>query len=647
MKSQKKVQLVQQGVWHMPIESMPLSSGYLKAVAMADDVIRHEMDIQIASFPGGQTARSMVRRLFGHEVPDILAFSVFGWNFQTFSALSETFAQLNPQGWVIWGGTHAANQAERIFRLVPQVDVIVNGEGEYIFRDLLHANLAGLTYHDLSMITGISFKDPSGAITTTADRGRIQNLDMIPSPFLSGAIEMLDQQGEFRYDVALMETNRGCPYKCAFCYWGGAIGQKIRAFSPERLREELAYFGHHKVPSVVLCDANFGMLPQDELFLEALIMTREKYGFPRNFESSWAKNKSKSFFNIVRRMKETGFRSSFSLALQTLDDHVLDGMNRRNMKVNQWESLVQWLDQEGLKCYAELIWGAPGETFDSFIEGYDRLSQYVSQIAVYPLLLLPNTDYMEKRANYGFVGLRGDKDDFEYVLCHDTMSMEENKRMIKFLFWARVVAENLIFRYIWTPLYRLAGMTQSQVLFSLDAWFAKQTDSISAALKAHQREMVENIDLSLVSDGVLFFYKENLINEKLVAWWHEAVLPLIPEEMKRFFQELLRYELITRPIYQSPSSNDQRQNLEIVEFDGESYYIQRDVTLDYDIPSLVNQIKKQEVCNFDTAPFSTNIYHKTNWCNYVANHEFVALFTGKTERQLLEEKAKRNQELTP
>ena len=36
------------------------------------------------------------------------------------------------------------------------------------------------------------------------------------------------------------------------------------------------------------------------------------------------------------------------------------------------EDLVRWLDREGLDCYAELIWGAPGETVDSFMSGYDR-----------------------------------------------------------------------------------------------------------------------------------------------------------------------------------------------------------------------------------------------------------------------------------
>ena len=50
-------------------------------------------------------------------------------------------------------------------------------------------------------------------------------------PFLTGAIPMVDAAGNFLYDVGMLETNRGCPYSCSFCYWGGATGQKVRSFS--------------------------------------------------------------------------------------------------------------------------------------------------------------------------------------------------------------------------------------------------------------------------------------------------------------------------------------------------------------------------------------------------------------------------------
>ena len=386
-----RVSLVQQGVWDTPMESMPLAAGYLKATAMADRRISTSSDINIFNYRGGLTVSAMANDLFHHEIPDVLAFSVLGWNVRAFGVLAETFKQLNPDGVVLFGGTHVANQAERTFAMFPEVDVIVNGEGEFVFVDLVHAYMDGLSMRQLEHIQGISFKDDTGKVTTTPARARLEDLDVIPSPILTGAIPLLDDNGTFRYDVALMETNRGCPYKCSFCYWGGAVGQRVRAFSRLRLREELEFLAQHKVHTIVLCDSNFGMLPIDAEFVEDLLAIREHYGYPRALETSWAKNKSKVFYEIVKKMKSAGLRSSFTLALQTLSDDALRRMNRKNMKVNDWHDLVEWLEGEGLDCYAEIIWGSPGETVESFLAGYDRLAEHVSRIAMYPLLLLPNT----------------------------------------------------------------------------------------------------------------------------------------------------------------------------------------------------------------------------------------------------------------
>ena len=137
------VYLVQQGIWEMPLESMPLAAGYLKAIALEDPRIRDAVDIQILNYRGGVSLTTMANDLFARGKPDILACSVLGWNHRTFGSLAETFKQFRPDGWVLFGGTHVANQGERTFRTFPEVDVVVNGEGELVFRDLLLRYLDG------------------------------------------------------------------------------------------------------------------------------------------------------------------------------------------------------------------------------------------------------------------------------------------------------------------------------------------------------------------------------------------------------------------------------------------------------------------------------------------------------------------------
>jgi hypothetical protein len=466
--------------------------------------------------------------------------------------------------------------------MFPDVDLVANGEGETIFPPLLRAYLDGQAVADLLDIPGISFR-VGNDVHTTPEAPRIQDLDTIPSPFLTGAIPLTDGNGDFRYDVALMETNRGCPYKCAFCYWGGAVGQKVRAFSRERLRAELEIFGYHKVHTVVLCDANFGMLQGDLEFVEDVIRTREKFGFPRAVEGSWAKNKSKVFYDIVRLMKQEGMKSSFTLALQTLNDSALTQMHRKNMKLNAWEDLVGWLREEGLDCYAELIWGAPGETGETFLEGYDKLANYMTRIAVYPLLLLPNTEYTDGRERFGFHTVRGEKDDFEYVLANNTMTVEQNLEMKKFILWARSLAEHLVFRHIWAPLRELAGLTQSAVINDMIRWF--ETSPIPAATRLAEVAGRVRSRPSAVPEFLREVYSEPELDKLFASWWAENIEPRLPADTARFISEVFRYDCLTRPIFDAPGQeHSSAGKLPVTEIAQELFYLRENLRFEYDVP---------------------------------------------------------------
>lgn len=637
--TKKQIWLVQQGVWVMALESMPLASGYLKATAMEDERIRRETDIEIRNFDGGANLTELAQRLLcDGRIPDILAFSVLGWNYRTFGELATTFKQINPDGWVVFGGTHVAKQAERAFRMFPAIDVVVNGEGELTFRDIVRHYLDGGSARELHKVEGVSFIDDHGDLVTTPDRPRIEDLDIIPSPFLTGAINLRDENGRFPYDVALLETNRGCPYKCAFCYWGGAVGQRVRAFSRERLRRELEIFAQHKVHTIVLCDANFGMLPIDYEFVEDMIRVRDTYGFPKALETSWAKNKSKMFYKIVRMMKDAGLHSSFTLALQTLNDDALTLMQRRNMKVNAWEELAEWLNQEGMECYAELIWGAPGETVESFMEGYDKLAQYATRVAAYPLLLLPNTEYSENKEKFGLVTVRGNKDDFEYVLSHNTMSPQDNQLMHRFLFWSRLTAENPVLRNIWTALRLLGGVSQSKAILSMVEWFSSTEEPSARPLQELLARSFTDPDA--LGPATEFVYGHIDAKRLFELWWTAEMRPRLPADVLPVLDEVFRYDLLTLPAYASsgekPTEEFAHPYLPVVEIDGEDFYVREGVRLSIDVPALVRALKRGESYDHALGTFTTSMYYKVGAEGFVGstNHEEILYYMGRLEREV-------------
>ncbi|MFC3994768.1 KedN5 family methylcobalamin-dependent radical SAM C-methyltransferase [Nocardiopsis sediminis] len=573
------VTLVQQGVWHMSKESMPLASGYMAAAVQANERLNRDCRVSIENFPGDATPWEMAVRLLESGAPDVVGFSVLGWNVRQFSAVAEAVKRANPRAVVVFGGNHVANQAERVFRTCPQVDIVVNGEGEFTIQEIIGAVLDGTGFE---AIAGISLPRPGGAVATTPQRARIDDLDSIPSPILTGVLPLLDDGGRFRYDVALMETNRGCPYHCSFCYWGGAVGQRVRCFSRERLRAELVELAKARAETVVLCDANFGMLPQDMAFVETLIEVRERYGYPLALETSWAKNKNALFFRIVRLMRDAGLQSSFTLALQTLDDEALDGMNRRNMKINRWKELAEWLADEGVDAYAELIWGAPGETPESFLAGYDELSRYVSRIAAYPLLLLPNTDYTERRDLYGFVTVRGERDDFEYVLAHKGMSLADNLRMQRFLFWARLLGENLVLRNLFPVVREVCGMRQSEAILSL-AGFAEVQDLPGARLLTQSAENC-TADPDSLAPALEYCFTSAEFDRTVLRWCEEALAGRVPGPWREAVAEVARFDLETRPLPEPAGRGFTDARLR--DIDGVAHWVvHRDYR--YDVPGLV------------------------------------------------------------
>ncbi|HEY1750206.1 MAG TPA: KedN5 family methylcobalamin-dependent radical SAM C-methyltransferase [Caulobacteraceae bacterium] len=617
-----RVQIVQQGAWDTARESLPLAAGYLAATIQGRAGLSRDVAVEIVSFRGGTDVAAMARRLFV-EPPDVLAFSVQGWNFRHFVELADTFKQVRSDGLVIFGGTHVANQAERVFRLCPAVDMVANGEGEHTLAEILQHVLAGRR-DALGGLAGVSVRLSNDEFFTSAAAPRIQDLDAIPSPFLTGAIPLATPQGDFRYDVALMETNRGCPYSCAMCFWGGAIGQKVRKFSRERLREELELFGRSKASNLVLCDANFGVFEEDLLFVEDLIRTREKFGFPQTLDTSWAKNKSARFYELVRLMKQHRLSGSFTLALQSLDSGALELMRRQNMKINAWEDLAAWLREEGVDCYGELIWGAPGETADSFLAGYNKLARVTPRIAVYPLQVLPNTEYASSRKTHGLTTIRQTVDDFEYVLEHDKMSLSDNVRIQDFMFWARTLGEHMLLRYTWSALRRFCGLEQGDVVRRFTDWIADSSHPAAARLRDRPGLFVT---AEVVSWQLRRIYDDPAFASLMSAWWTQDIVSRIPLQSRQLATLLFEFDQICRPMWDPERETG---DLRIDAREGLTYLVKRAEVID--APAVAAALDAGAEPGQDALQIrEVDIRYRAGFREFVDSHEIAAHFFGKPD----------------
>jgi radical SAM superfamily enzyme YgiQ (UPF0313 family) len=128
---------------------------------------------------------------------------------------------------IVWGGIHPSLLPEQTLAH-PLVDIVVAGEGEETFPELVGALEAGA---DLSKVAGIWYKD-GGALSRTAERD-FTDLDRLP-PLTYHLLKVaLYSRRLFGADHFSFNSSRGCAYRCKFCWDPAMHKRRFRAMRPE------------------------------------------------------------------------------------------------------------------------------------------------------------------------------------------------------------------------------------------------------------------------------------------------------------------------------------------------------------------------------------------------------------------------------
>lgn len=152
--------------------------------------------------------------------------------------------KIHPESICVAGGPHFGNCIDDSLNTVPEIDMIVRGEGDYTLLNLLRAleDNGGV-----SGIKGISYRK-NGRITHNPDSEIIANLDDLPvyDDFKYENYRETLFVVEEKVPAISMLTSRGCPYRCIFCSVGHS-GYRYR--SPEKVADEIEFW-LNKFPGV-------------------------------------------------------------------------------------------------------------------------------------------------------------------------------------------------------------------------------------------------------------------------------------------------------------------------------------------------------------------------------------------------------------
>ena len=366
--------------------------GYLHAaVAAAPDVApRVQVHKHIApSTATGEAA--LVAAVLPDDVDAVflVAFTVYFWNRPQTMAVASRIKAARPNAVIVVGGNDVTNQQAAVFAEAPAVDVLVHGEGELRFVEVVRNVVLGRD--PIEGVSGLSAVR-AGVVVTTPAAERITELDSIPSPLLEPVYDDADLAGT---RMIIYETNRGCPYSCAFCFWGGATNAKVRQFSLERVAAELDRIVRTAAPNAHLfvADANFGILGRDLDIVRIFVDLCAKYDKRITFMTNWAKNSNSKVVEIAEILHTRGMLPAVTLSAQSFDTRTLELAHRGNIKSDRYDTLLTEFRDRGIPTYTDLIWGLPGETLSSHLSGVERVLQAGGCPVVWPLLLLNNTEY--------------------------------------------------------------------------------------------------------------------------------------------------------------------------------------------------------------------------------------------------------------
>jgi putative methyltransferase len=538
---------------------LPLVSGLLRSYAETYPLLKEHY--RFMPFIYAMERPAAIFRQYT-EPPAIACFSSVMWNEQLNYHIARHVKEQWPECLVVFGGPnvpmppqHSIDEWMRRYRFV---DVAVRGEGEEAFADILTRYLSD-GYEGLIGIPGVAVRDISNSEVTHfngAERPFKREMDEYPSPYLEGLYDNLIAEAQVKGHQfqAIIETNRGCPFPCTFCYWGrGGLSRRFRYLGMDRVQAEIDWMGRNQVKYVFNADSNFGMHPRDQEIAEFIVATKGKYGCPEKFRTCFGKNTDEKIFKIGALFHANQLEKGITLSRQSNDEQTLKNIRRSNIKMSTYVNLQKRFNALDIPVYGDLILGLPGETKESWRRGVDELLEAGTrnQLFMYLCQVYPNTEMGEDdyRRRFGIrtkviklAEIHGEErpPDFvqeyeEVVIQTDSMSFEDWKDSLRFSYTLMLFHSLKMAYFVMIFLLDRYGARMSEFIqFVADRRFRPGVDMLENEL-----DFYDSLIRRMVEEGE---HRGTILREYGDLYWdvEEASFLRLTRDIDRFYVQLTR-----------------------------------------------------------------------------------------------------------
>ncbi len=282
---------------------------------------------------------------------------------------------------IIVAGGNAATYMSNYLLQKSEIDIIIKGEGELTFYELICALINKTEFKD---IKGLIYRSHSDVVETQ-DRQLIEDLDILPFPDRS----IFDKYNYPQYGVML---SRGCPYNCTFCSTSLFWKYKVRLRSPKYVIQEINYLKErYNLKKLFVLDDTFGI--NNNKVKEFLYDLKKA-----NVNIEWACVTRADVVNeeILDLCKDAGC-VEIHFGLDTANKNTQILINK-NLNIETLIKMCNYSKHIGIRTKLSIILGLPNESMQDIQYTIEILKKIMpNEIQIYPLMPYVGTKIIEDK----------------------------------------------------------------------------------------------------------------------------------------------------------------------------------------------------------------------------------------------------------
>lgn len=258
---------------------------------------------------------------------------------------------------IVWGGKFPTILAEETLS-DRSVDVVVRGQGEFTFLELLEKLSNGSSFKEIKGISykedGKTFHNPDRPITDT------DKLPSIPYHLLDMSKYNSVSNGCINYI-----SSYGCPYRCAFCTTTYIYNRKWKGFTAERVLDDLSFLvSKYNIRHVdIQDDLFFGNIDRAKKILQGMIDRKLGLQWITTVRMNQIVRFDREMFQLIKDSGVDVIYSSAESGVQKILDYI-----NKDIKVEHITRSIELFNEYGIPLRTTFLLGSPPETPEDMVE---------------------------------------------------------------------------------------------------------------------------------------------------------------------------------------------------------------------------------------------------------------------------------------